>query len=134
MRKSTPAKRLLSSIAAPLLLVLLIALALFIYTTFHKPPEVDITATGFVPSTIQITEGETIHFVNQSSSVIQNLCLGQSKVCDTHAADPVALKSPGLQIAPGQAKDVVFAAPGTFKVTSTTRPDMNLTITVNAAG
>lgn len=97
----------------------------------QKPPEVDITANGFSQQNITIMEGDTIHFVNSSSGITQTLCLGQDQVCSS-AFDPPELKSPGLRIAPGQSKDVVFTLEGTYDVTSTTAPGMNLTVTVQA--
>jgi plastocyanin len=96
----------------------------------QRPPEVDLTAHGFSQSSITIVEGDTVHFVNPSGGVTQKLCLGENKVCSRYGIDPPDLKGPGLQIAPGQSKDVVFTLEGTYHVTSTTLPGMNLTITV----
>lgn len=96
----------------------------------QKPPEVDLTTHGFSQASITIMEGDTVHFVNPSSGVTQMLCLGQDKVCSRYAFDPPALKGPGLKIAPGQSEDVVFTLEGTYQVTSTTMPGMNLTVTV----
>ena len=96
----------------------------------QKPPEVDLTAHGFSQTSISIAEGDTVHFVDPSTGVAQMLCLGQDKVCSRYSFDPPDLKGPGLQIAPGQSKDVVFALEGTYHVTSTTMPGLNLTITV----
>ncbi|HJT57862.1 MAG TPA: hypothetical protein VJ761_15275 [Ktedonobacteraceae bacterium] len=98
----------------------------------QKPPEVDLTAHGFSQASITIVEGDTVHFVNSSTGTTQMLCLGEDKVCSRYAIDPPALRGPGLQIAPGQTKDVVFTLEGTYQVTSTTIPGMNLTITVQA--
>ena len=97
----------------------------------QKPPEVDLTAKGFVQHSITIAAGDRVHFVNPSSGVTQMLCLGQDQVCYTDANDPLALKQPGLQLAPGQSKDVVFSLEGTYRITSATVPGMNLVVTVN---
>jgi plastocyanin len=96
----------------------------------QKPPEVDLTPHGFSQTSITIQAGDTVHFVNPSTGVTQMLCLGEDKICSRYAFDPPALKGPGLRIAPGQAADVVFTLEGTYNVTSTTMPGMNLTITV----
>src|SRR5579862_7017497 len=95
-------KILLYLVIPPALFIVAIALVLFFYLQFHKAPELDLTAKGFSLSTIEINEGETIHFVNQSS-VTQVLCLGVDATCDTHAVAPKALKMPGIQLKPGDA-------------------------------
>ncbi len=134
MKISKRVKILLISISAPLMLVVAFVLVISVYSSFHRPPEVDMLTTGFVPQSIEITEGETIHFVNRSSTITQILCLGLDKRCDRFALLPRGLKSPGVQIAPDQAKDVLFDTFGTFSITSTAVPGMNLKVTVDAAG
>lgn len=134
MKISKRVKILLISISAPLMLVVAFVLVIAVYSSFHRPPEVDMMTTGFVPQSIEITEGETIHFVNRSSTITQILCLGLDKRCDRFALLPRGLKSPGVQIAPDQAKDVLFDTYGTFSITSTAVPGMNLKVTVDAAG
>jgi plastocyanin len=133
MKISKRAKLLLSAIGIPLLFVVAFVVVIAAYNSYHKPPEVDMTTTGFVPQTIEITEGETVHFVNRSSTITQVLCLGTDKRCDPLAALPRGLTSPGIQIAPDQAKDVVFDFYGTFHVTSIAIPGMNLVVTVDTA-
>jgi plastocyanin len=133
MRLSKRTKLFLTAIGIPLLFAIAFILVIVAYNTFHKPPEVDMLTTGFVPQKIEITEGETIHFVNRSSTMTQVLCLGTDKRCNPFAVLPRGLKSPGIRIAPDQAKDVVFDFYGTFHVTSIAVPGMNLTITVDAA-
>ena len=133
MKISKRAKLLITAIGIPLLFVIAFIVVIAAYNTFHKPPEVDMMTTGFVPQTIEITEGETIHFVNRSSTITQVLCLGTDKRCDPLAVLPRGLKSPGIQIAPDQAKDVVFDFYGTFHVTSIAVQGMNLVVTVYAA-
>jgi plastocyanin len=134
MKISKRVKILLVSISIPLIFAVAFLLVIAAYNNFHQPPEVDLTSTGFVPQNLEITEGETIHFVNRSSTITQILCLGLNKSCDRFAVLPRGLTSPGVKIAPGQAKDVVFDYFGTFHITSTTVQGMNLTVTVDAAG
>ena len=136
MRINKRVRILFISISAPLLFVVASVLVVAAYTTFHRPPEVDVLTTGFAPQKIEITEGETVHFVNRSSTA-QILCLGMDKSCDRSAVlflemPPQALFSPGLRLAPHQTKDVVFDTDGTFTITSTVVPGMNLTVTVDA--
>jgi hypothetical protein len=133
MRTSRAKKILLYLVIPPLMFAVVIVLVVFLYLRFHAPVEVDVTASGFAHSVIEITEGETIHIVNQSN-VIQSLCLGQDRTCDASALAPVALKSPGIRLAPGASIDVVFELFGTYNVTSTSVPGVNLEITVDAGG
>jgi len=125
-------KIVLYLVVPPVLFALAIALVIFFYLQFHKAPEMDLTSRGFSLSTVEINEGETIHFVNQSN-VTQVLCLGVDKVCDTHAVAPKALKAPGIQLKPGDTITVVFEQYGTYNITSTNVTGVNLTITVDAA-
>ncbi len=134
MKISKRIKILLTLIGIPLLFAITFLLVIIAYNIFHKPPEVDMMTTGFVPQKIEITEGETIHFINRSSTITQVICLGTDKRCDPNAVLPRGLKSPGIRIAPDQAEEVVFDFYGTFHITSTTVPGMNLIVTVDAAG
>src|SRR5256884_1658558 len=133
MNVSKRTKLLLTIIGVPLLFVIAFALVIATYESFHRPPEVDLMTSGFAPQKLEITEGQTIHFVNRSSSITQVLCLGTNNRCDPYAVLPRGLKSPGVRIAPGQAKDVVFDFYGTFHVTSIMVVGMNLTVTVDSA-
>src|SRR5579863_9967246 len=133
---ATPVSRtrriLLYLVLPPLLLALACALVVFFYLQFHKPPEMDLTSKGFSLSAIEINEGETIHFVNQSN-VTQVLCLGQDATCDTGAVAPRALKMPGIQLKPGDAIDVAFEQYGVYNITSTNVKGINLKVTVDPA-
>ena len=137
MKISKRTKTLLVSISAPFLFIVAFVIVVVAYNNFHKPPEVDVAATGFAPQQVEINEGETIHFVNRSSTVTQFLCLGTNRQCDSVAfhtlqLPPTVLRSPGIRIPPGQSKDIVFDADGTFHITSTVDPNVNLTVTVDA--
>ena len=133
MKMSKRTKTLLIAISAPLLFIVAFVTVIAIYLISHKPPEVDIMATGFIPQTIEVPEGETIRFVNQSSTITQTLCLGTNQHCDPNQLLPRGIASPGVQILPNQAKDVVFDTFGTFTITSTAVPGINLKVTVDAA-
>ena len=133
MKISKHTKTILISISAPLLFVIAFVIVIAIYLTSHKPPEVQVMTTGFVPQTIEIPEGETIRFVNPSSTITQTLCLGMNQHCDPNQLLPRGIASPGVRIQPNQSKDVVFDTFGTFTITSTSVPGINLTVTVDAA-
>ena len=132
MKMSRRSRTILISVSAPLLLIIGFAIVIFVYLNFHQPPVIDMTATGFAPQSVEISEGETIRFVNQSSTVTQVLCVGTSQRCDTSAVDPRVFVTPN-RFTPGQAKVLLFDTPGTYTITSTVTPNMNLTITVDAA-
>ena len=117
----------------PVLFAVAIALVIVIYLQFHKAPEMDLTSTGFSRNAVEINEGESVHFVNQSN-VTQVLCLGLDKVCDTSAVAPKALKRPGIQLKPGATLDVTFEQYGIYNITSTNINGVNLKITVDAGG
>jgi plastocyanin len=133
MNVSKRTKVLFSIVGIPLLFVISFVVVIVAYESFHKPPEVNVMLNGFSPQKLEIPEGQTIHFVNRSSTITQVLCLGTNNRCDPYAALPRGLKSPGIRIAPGQAEDVVFDFYGTFHVTSIMGSGMNLTVTVDSA-
>jgi plastocyanin len=126
-------KTILISISAPILFIIAFAIVIAVYLTTHKPPEVQVMITGFVPQTIEIPEGESIRFVNPSSTLTQTICLGINQHCDPNQLLPRGVASPGVRIPPDQSKDVVFDTYGTFTITSTAVPGINLTVTVDAA-
>ncbi len=139
MKVSKRTKTILISISAPLLLIVAFVVVIAIYSTFHHPSEVNITTTSFTPQNIEITEGESIHFVNQSTSLTQVLCVGKNKQCDRSVftiqeLPPQSLIGPNLRIAPNQTQNIIFNNAGTFSITSTVVPHMNMTVTVNAGG
>lgn len=133
MKVSKRAKIIFAVVGIPLLFVLSFAIVIIAYENFHKPPQVDVSTTGFSPQNLEITEGQTVHFVNNSSTVTQVICLGTNDHCDPYAVLPRGLKSPGVRLAPGQAEDVVFDFYGTFHVTGLIGSAMNLTVTVDSA-
>ena len=134
MNVSKRTRVLFAVIGIPLLFVLSFAIVIVAYASFHKPAQVDVMITGFSPQKLEITEGQTVHFVNNSSTITQVICLGTNNHCDPYAALPRGLKSPGIRLVPGQAEDVVFDFYGTFHVTALKGSGMNLTVTVDSAG
>ncbi len=133
MNVSKRMRVLFAVIGIPLLFVIAFAIVIIAYESLHKPPQIDVTTTGFTPQQLEITEGQTVHFVNNSSTITQVICLGTNNHCDPYAALPRGLKSPGIRLAPGQAENVVFDFYGTFHVTGLIGTGMNLTVTVDSA-
>jgi plastocyanin len=136
MQSSKRTKTVLISVSAPLLLIIAFVVVIALYSTFHQPSQVTMTASSFAPQHIQINEGESIRFVNQSASLTQVLCVGTNKQCDRSVLTiqelpPQSLIGPNLRIAPGQTENIIFNNAGTFNITSTVVPHMNMTVTVN---
>jgi plastocyanin len=95
------------------------------------PNEVDMGAYSFVQTGATISAGQNIHFVDQQSGTMHILCIGRDGHCDASARGPQALMGQGFTIQPGQSHDVVFDTPGTYTVTCTIHPGMNVKITVH---
>ena len=125
-------KILLYLIVPPLLFIIAGAVVLFLYLQFHKAPELDVTAKGFSLSAIEINEGESIRFVNQSNATLV-LCLGQDATCDANAIAPKALKRPGVELKPGDSINVAFEQYGIYNITNPNIKGTNLKVTVDAA-
>jgi plastocyanin len=89
-------------------------------------------ASNFEVSSITIKAGQSVHF-DDSSGGYHVICLGTDQACDQTATGPAELMGQGFVINAPQTKDVVFADAGTFKVTCTVHPNMNLTVTVTAS-
>jgi len=93
--------------------------------------ELDLGSTSFVQTSITLTSGQALHIVDpQDTGGIHALCLGQTGACDANATGPSELHDPGMMFNPGTTKDITFSAAGTYHITCTIHPSMNVTITV----
>ena len=93
--------------------------------------EVDLGAASFEQSSVTISTGQALHIVDpQASGGTHNLCIGQNGTCDTGANEPSELVGGGMMINAGDTKDITFSTAGTYHVTCTIHPNMNLTVTV----
>ncbi|HEY3993749.1 MAG TPA: hypothetical protein VGM01_12840 [Ktedonobacteraceae bacterium] len=92
-------------------------------------PNIGMTRTSFMRTTVSIDNGTTVHFHNPADGVTQILCVGVNQRCRAGDSDPSQLDR-GLVIQPGQTVNVAFYADGTYQITSKTTPNMNLTIDV----
>ena len=124
-------RTLVTAISAPILFIVAFVVVTALYYNFHQPPQIAISTAGFAPQTIEISEGQTLRFVNQSSTTTQVLCVGTNQRCVATTPLPAGLKSP-VHIAPNQTKVVLFDSFGTFTITDTAQPRLNLTVTVDA--
>lgn len=97
------------------------------------PPanQVSMDATDFVNTTVTIKAGSSVHFDDPSDSGGTHIiCAGANGQCSNDANAPKDLQGTGFQIDAGQTKDVTFPTAGTYKITCSIHPDMNLTVTV----
>ncbi|HEV2238490.1 MAG TPA: plastocyanin/azurin family copper-binding protein [Ktedonobacterales bacterium] len=118
---------LLALVALPL------ALAACGPATSALPNEVDMVAARFSTSSITIKAGQAVNFVDPAGTgATHTLCLGSNSTCDEPLPNgPQALHSPGFTINAGDpAKAVTFDTPGTYAITCSIHPAMNLTVIV----
>jgi plastocyanin len=120
-----------STFSFSLMLVALLALAACGQGS-TAPNEVSMVAGDFSTTTITIKAGEAVHFTDPAGTGgTHTICLGTEGNCDVSAQGPGALQSPGFTINAGDpAKDVTFATVGTYKITCSIHPAMNLTVVV----
>jgi len=92
---------------------------------------VKMTVGDFEHPTYTAKVGEAVHFTDPASAATHVLCIGVTGVCAAGASGPAELTSAdGLTFEPGDTKDVTFAAAGTYRITCTIHPAMNMTLTV----
>lgn len=93
--------------------------------------ELDMGGSSFTQTSITLSAGQALHMVDaQDTGGTHTLCLGENGTCDTSASGPAELKGPGMSFSPGTTKDVTFSTAGTYHITCTIHPSMNVTITV----
>lgn len=91
---------------------------------------VEFTTDNFAQHAVTIKAGEAVHFNDTASGGTHVLCLGTNEACDKSAKGPQALQGDGFTINIGETKDVVFDTAGTYQITCSIHPNMNLTVTV----
>ncbi len=100
-------------------------------STASIPPDtVQLYISTLAPTSLSVPVGTNVHFVDEQSGSTHQMCLGDDGTCHSSANGPKSMLAPGFLIQPGQTMDVVFSAAGTFDITCTIHPEMNLTITV----
>lgn len=122
------------AILLPLLLLLALGLAACGGATANPNApanEVDMGTANFAQTSRTISAGQSIHFVDEQSGTMHILCIGKNGHCDASAKGPQDLVGQGFTIQPGQTHDVQFTTAGTYRITCTIHPNMNLTVTVH---
>jgi plastocyanin len=95
--------------------------------------EVEMASVTFVQTTCTIKAGDAVKFVDPSGTGnFHLLCFGRDQQCTPNADGPTELNaSGGVSFNAGDApKSYTFTKPGTYEVTCTVHPNMNVTITV----
>lgn len=95
---------------------------------------VDMAATTFVQSSVSVKAGQAVTFKDpQGTGGYHILCLGKDQTCKSDAQGPSELNaSSGITFQAGDPdKSIVFPNAGTFTVTCTIHPNMNVTVTVS---
>ena len=94
--------------------------------------EVSMAESDFSATSVSIKAGQAVHFTDPAGvGATHIICLGSDGNCDTTASGPQTLEGNGFTINAGdQPKDVTFSTPGTYKITCSIHPSMNLTVTV----
>jgi plastocyanin len=121
----------ISGTMAALVLMPLLALAACGRGT-AAPNEVSMAGADFSVSSVTIKAGQSVHFTDPAGvGATHIVCLGNEGNCDSAAQGPQALEGNGFTINAGDPpKDITFATAGTYKITCSLHPSMNLTVTV----
>lgn len=126
--------------ALPLLLIVMIAVAACgktpgaattTGTAAGAPNQVNMDAgNNFTKTAISISAGQQVKFLDDQASALHIICIGADGQCDAKATGPKDLLGNGFTINPGQEHDVTFDTAGTYKITCSVHPNMNMTVTV----
>jgi plastocyanin len=93
---------------------------------------VQMAQTSFVQSTRSIKAGDSLLFDDTvDGGGLHIICLGKDMTCATSATGPSALMGQGFTINPGGTKSVTFPTAGTYDITCSVHPNMNLVVTVS---
>jgi len=122
----------ISRMIAALALLPLLALAACGQGT-AAPNEVSMTGSDFSPTNVTIKKGQAVHFTDPAGvGAMHIVCLGSDGNCDAAAQGPQALELGGFTMNTGDPpRDINFTTPGTYKITCSLHPSMNLTVTVH---
>lgn len=95
--------------------------------------EVDMGGTEFLQSSITITAGQSVQFVDPAKGGgVHVLCIGKDSTCAPQAgAPPVLSATNGVQMMPGDPPlEATFPMRGTYVVVCTIHPGMAVTVKV----
>ena len=88
--------------------------------------------TTFVQTSVTAQVGKPVQFADpQGTGGFHILCLGHNQTCKSNPDGPAELNTPaGVTFNQGDTKSFTFTKAGTYEVTCTVHPNMNVTITV----
>jgi plastocyanin len=93
---------------------------------------VQLAATNFVQSTRSIKAGQSLLFDDTvGGGGLHIICLGKDMTCNKSATGPSELLGDGFTINPGGTKSITFTTAGTYDITCSVHPNMNLVVTVS---
>ncbi|HUY79443.1 MAG TPA: plastocyanin/azurin family copper-binding protein [Ktedonobacterales bacterium] len=93
---------------------------------------VDMASATFVQTCVNAKVNVPFTFNDPASSGgVHIICIGHDQACKAGATGPKDLLGNGFQIVQGQTKVVTFTTPGTYDITCTVHPNMNVTVTVS---
>ena len=92
----------------------------------------DTRLVTFARSSVTINHGEAVRFVSSAQSGgVHILCIGQGLACVPQRGAPDELNTTtGIDLEPGNERDIVFPNAGTFQVVCTIHPNMVLQVIV----
>lgn len=92
---------------------------------------VHVTGQAFTPNRVEVTEGGSVDFQNQTGHGGVVLCLGQRGVCGPPASDTVVWQKGGVTLAVNETLPVAFNYAGMYSITSPQHASMTLVVTVD---
>jgi plastocyanin len=82
-------------------------------------------------SSLTVKVGQSVKFADAAGGATHFLTTGQNGAYASESGAPAQLSAAtGMQIDPGQSDAITFATAGTYHITCTVHPGMNVTITV----
>lgn len=93
------------------------------------PVNVEIGSGAFAFRNQTVRAGVATLFVN-NADVVYTVCLGRDGRCDGSAQGPKDIIAPGYPINPAATHLVTFDQPGTYAITCSGQPQMNMTLYV----
>jgi plastocyanin len=122
---------------APILLALLIVVALGAAGCgkdgggSSSGTTITMSSDNFSTATASAKAGDTVQFVDPATAAEHILCFGEGGTCAANADGPSDLNSGSWTFQPGDTKSVTFAKAGTYHITCTIHPQMNMVLTVS---
>ncbi|MGO8948196.1 MAG: plastocyanin/azurin family copper-binding protein [Ktedonobacterales bacterium] len=98
-------------------------------TSTSSSNTVTLGQTNFDQSSITIQAGTALTF-DDTNGAFHQICLGHDQQCNSTATGPKDLQNGGFSISIGQKHSVTFDTPGTYQITCSIHPNMNLTVIV----